>query len=31
LRPVLSDEEMDAIKRSAGMLKGIIEELKIEN
>jgi hypothetical protein len=28
LRPVLSDEEMAAIQKSAGMLKDILEELR---
>jgi L-lactate dehydrogenase len=29
LRPVLSDEEMEAIQKSARMLKGVIEELRL--
>jgi malate/lactate dehydrogenase len=30
LRPVLSDEEMEAVQKSAGMLQGVIEELKLK-
>jgi hypothetical protein len=30
LRPVLSDEEMEAIQKSAGMLRDVLKELKIE-
>jgi L-lactate dehydrogenase len=30
LRPVLSDEEMAAIQKSAGMLRDVLKELKIE-
>jgi hypothetical protein len=29
LRPVLSDEEMEAIQKNAGMLRDIIEELRL--
>jgi L-lactate dehydrogenase len=30
LRPILSDEEMEAIQKSAGMLRDVLKELKIE-
>ena len=31
LRPVLSDEEMEAIQKSAGILRAVLKELTIEN
>jgi malate/lactate dehydrogenase len=30
LRPVLSDEEMEAIQKSAGILRDLLQQLKIE-
>jgi len=30
LRPVLSDEEMEAVQKSAGILRDVLNKLKIE-